>query len=90
MLFDQLIVFELKDLVILEEWIFKEFGLPMQEGGISSGEFQVADVTFTWEAELPEDEFVYLHDIGGAIIRPFGGNENQPIPYKLNFKITIG
>lgn len=79
-----------KDLATLEELILTEFGMPMQEGGISSGEFQIADVTFTWEAELPEDEFVYLHDIGGAIIRPFGGNENQPIPYKLNFKITIG
>ena len=79
------------DLAQLDKLILTEFGTPMQKGGVSSGEFQISGVKFSWEAELPEREFTYLHDLGGMIVN--SGYENtadDPIPYALKFTITIG
>ena len=64
----------------------------MENGGITSGEITIHDVTFTWRTQLPEREYLYMNELGGMLMN-FSDENNvnsRLIPYTLEFVITIG
>lgn len=76
-----------KDLRKLNQFLQDEFFMKLENGGRSEGEFTVSNVTFQWNTELPEKEYVFVDQLGG-ILMDFEDND-IPIPYKLEFVITI-
>ena len=76
-----------KDLQKVDESIQTQFGEAFQTGGVHRGNFQISDVQFSWEAELPEGEYMYVDNMQFIFNKENGDN---PIPYSLNFQITIG
>lgn len=73
-----------KDLQQVDELIETQFGETMQTGGVHSGSFQISDVQFAWEAELPAGEYMYVHGMLWDI-----ADVEKTIPYSLDFIITI-
>ena len=76
-----------KDLQKLNQFLQDEFFLKLENGGRSEGEFTVSNVTFCWNAELPEKEYVFIDLLGGTLMD--FDDADQPIVYKLEFVITI-
>ena len=76
-----------KDLQKLNQLLQEEFFLKLEKGGRSKGEFTVSNVTFQWNTELPENEYVFVDQLGG-ILMDFD-DIDKPIPYQLEFVITI-
>lgn len=72
-----------KELTYLDTSLDEQFGKIIALGGTHSGSIQIADVTIDWTAMIPEGEY-YYHE--GLI---FNGEEG-PIPYQLDFIVTIG
>ena len=68
----------------MDELIETQFGEAMQTGGVHSGSFQISDVQFAWEAELPAGEYMYVHGMLWDI-----ADVEKTIPYSLDFIITI-
>ena len=77
----------MKNVGIIVPDITNEFFMKLENGGRSEGEFTVSNVTFQWNTELPEKEYVFVDQLGG-ILMDFEDND-IPIPYKLEFVITI-
>ena len=71
----------------LNQLLQEEFFLKLEKGGRSKGEFTVSNVTFQWNTELPENEYVFVDQLGG-ILMDFD-DIDKPIPYQLEFVITI-
>lgn len=82
----------IQDLNKLKRALNSDFGRIMENGGITSGEFTIRDVTFAWRAQLPEREYLYMNDLGGILMNLSDENDvnGQLIPYTLEFVITIG
>ena len=73
-----------KDLQQVDELIETQFGETMQTGGVHSGSFQISDVQFAWEAELPAGEYMYVDGMLWDL-----ADVEKTIPYSLDFIITI-